>query len=75
MPKIKVFIWRLCRKALSTKDRLASRGVNVQAGCYWCDHNQETMYHIFFYCPYTINAIFQADPACNLPIISEGTWL
>ena len=75
MPEIKVFIWHLCRKALPTKDRLSLRGVNVKGGCYFCDHNEETLCHLFFCCPYTMNAIFQANPPCILPIVDEGTWL
>ena len=35
-PKAKVFAWRLCRKALATKDRLRSRGVETQDGYYIC---------------------------------------
>ena len=50
MPEIKVFIWHLCRKALPTKDRLSLRGVNVKGGCYFCDHNEETLCHLFFCC-------------------------
>ena len=42
------------QESLANEDPLALRGVNIEGGCYICGHDQQTICHLFFRCPYTI---------------------
>ena len=42
--------WKVAHVVLYTAHRLASFGLNVPLDCL-CDHSDETLEHLFFYCP------------------------
>lgn len=50
-PKVKIFLWRLCNKALPSKLNLEKREINVEEGCKCCGNFSESLSHIFFECP------------------------
>jgi hypothetical protein len=48
--KMKVFLWRVARGCLPTRERLQQKGVNCTNNCEHCQHNFENEWHIFFGC-------------------------
>ena len=70
-----MFAWRVCRKALPTKERLSSKGIDTDRCCYLCGERSETTCHLFFQCPYLLNAAHQAIPSCVLPNVQEENWV
>lgn len=50
-PKLKLFLWKLCRGALATGENLATRGIYVSTSCPHCG-DTETALHLFFQCPF-----------------------
>ncbi|XP_020097175.1 uncharacterized protein LOC109716257 [Ananas comosus] len=50
--KIKIFIWLLLRKRLSTADRLLIRGMHVDPNCAFCAVLTESCDHLFNDCVY-----------------------
>ena len=50
-PKIKVFLWKAVKGAVSVEDRLRTRGILIDDGCYMCHEANETINHILFQCP------------------------
>ena len=52
MPCYFVIVWLLCRKRLTTKDRMKAWGINMASdACDLCKGSLETMDHLFFECP------------------------
>ncbi|KAF7826008.1 vestitone reductase-like isoform X1 [Senna tora] len=49
-PKIRSFIWRLCKNAIPLKENLARRKLNVDNQCPMCLKDSETSEHCFIYC-------------------------
>ena len=54
-PKVKNFIWRLCRNVLPTRMRIKEKGVNCAPNCVLCDVNEEDNLHLFFCCSSSCN--------------------
>jgi hypothetical protein len=50
-PKIKNFLWRVCRGCFPTRAHLNSRGVSCPLDCVHCNHNYEDNIHILIECP------------------------
>jgi hypothetical protein len=53
-PKIKNFLWRVCRNCLPTRVRLHDRGVECPSNCVLCDAGNEDSLHLFFSCQNSI---------------------
>ena len=51
MPKIKIFLWQICHKAVPVRGTLLKRGLNVDAGCPICLGDIESIAHLFSECP------------------------
>jgi len=49
-PKIKNFMWRICRNCLPTRMRLLTKGVKCSPTCAICDNYEEDGKHLFFEC-------------------------
>lgn len=49
-PKLRHFLWRVLSGALAVKERLRSRGMNLDTTCPLCGHHQETICHVLFTC-------------------------
>ena len=43
MPKVKVFIWRMAKRCIPTKERLRDKGVHIEDGCYLCEGGDESL--------------------------------
>jgi len=50
-PKIKKFLWRVCRGCFLTRARLNSRGVSCSTDCVHCNNNYEDSIHVLIECP------------------------
>ena len=50
-------MWRLGRKAVPTKDRLLTKGLIIEGGCYLFGRQSEAIEHLFLECPVTKNAL------------------
>ena len=72
MPRTRVFAWRLSREALPTKNRLATKGVNIEGGCYLCEYHEEMVSHLFFDCPYLIAVLNVTLPSSVLPFMTDA---
>lgn len=51
-PRIRIFIWKLIRKALPLGATLASRGIQVDTICAICAECEEDTNHMAFLCPF-----------------------
>lgn len=49
-PKLRHFLWRALSGALAVKERLRSRGLNLDTTCPLCRVHQETICHVIFTC-------------------------
>jgi len=54
-PKVKNFIWRVCRSTLPTRLRLRDKGVNCERVRALCNLMEEDSLHLFFRCPGSCN--------------------
>ncbi|KAL2903860.1 hypothetical protein RDABS01_002570 [Bienertia sinuspersici] len=50
-PKVKVFLWRACARALPTKCGLAVRGIGDDVVCHVCGAEKEDIIHALVHCP------------------------
>ncbi|XP_018443423.2 uncharacterized protein LOC108815278 [Raphanus sativus] len=50
-PKLKLFLWRLCRGALPLGANLQNRGIATPGSCPHCNAHETTM-HLFMECPF-----------------------
>lgn len=50
-PKVKSFLWRLCRNCIPVRTRLQRKGVQCPMSCVRCDSEPETSWHVFLDCP------------------------
>jgi ribonuclease HI len=55
-PKVKHFLWRICRDCLPTRTRLQERRVHCPLSCPVCSHHFEDDWHIFFMCNDSVQA-------------------
>ena len=55
-PKVKNFVWRMCRGCFPTCARLSSRGVACPIDCVVCDSNYEDIIHVLVECPKVVQA-------------------
>ncbi|KAK4394202.1 hypothetical protein Sango_1891000 [Sesamum angolense] len=53
LPKLQLFAWRLCRRALPTTANLRKRGMKVTRGYPFCHEEEETMEHFLLRCPFS----------------------
>lgn len=53
-PKIKSFLWRAARDCLSTRVKLATRGVHSTSFCVICYDHFENCWHVSLTCPYAL---------------------
>jgi len=60
-PKVKNFIWRVCRNTLPTRLRLKDKGVNCEHNCVLCNLAEEDSFHLFFRCPSSCNIWSMCD--------------
>ena len=51
MPKVKIFMWQLCHKALPSRGTLFCRGIPLDPLCPACNTALEDTDHIFLQCP------------------------
>lgn len=51
LPKVRHLMWRALAGALAVSERLASRGINVDATCKVCQAQPVTICHVLFHCP------------------------
>lgn len=64
--KIKIFLWYRRRGVILTKDNLAKRNWQGNQQCCFC-HENETIQHLFFDCPFTRMAWATVYAAWGLP--------
>lgn len=50
LPKVKHFLWRVCRNMLPVRGRLSDKGVMCSSLCPLCSQNVETSFHLLFSC-------------------------
>ncbi|CAN1127140.1 Putative ribonuclease H protein At1g65750 [Linum perenne] len=51
-PKTKIMAWRLMRNIVPTREALTRRHINTPGGCGMCDHDTESVWHLFLDCNY-----------------------
>lgn len=49
-PKVKHFLWRLCRDVLLIRSNLRYRHVDVEDQCPWCSSFTKSTLHLFIFC-------------------------
>ncbi|KAL2898361.1 hypothetical protein RDABS01_040143 [Bienertia sinuspersici] len=55
-PKLKHFVWRVCKGSLPVRERLCHRHVSSNSECQVCSHRMETIMHALFECSYARQA-------------------
>ncbi|CAN1146778.1 Putative ribonuclease H protein At1g65750 [Linum perenne] len=75
-PKIKFFLWRVCRNALPTKIGLFRRRCSTSSLCHTCNGDDETLEHMLFHCPVSMSFWQQVLPTLQGPsmIQSAQSW-
>lgn len=53
-PRVKIFLWRACRDCLPTRCQLQKKDTICSSLYVMCDHNLENLWHLFTFCPLTI---------------------
>jgi len=56
-PKIKNFLWRVCRGCFPTRARLSNRRVSCPLDCVQCNNNYEDSIHILIECPKAVQIL------------------
>jgi hypothetical protein len=77
--KIKIFLWLLNKRVILTKDNLARKNWKGSQRCCFCNNN-ETIQHLFFYCPHVRDIwriVFYATDLSPPRSVSHmlGRWL
>ncbi|CAN1786653.1 Putative ribonuclease H protein At1g65750 [Linum perenne] len=72
-PKIKFFLWRVCRNAVPTKSGLLRRRCGNSSICLTCNANEETLEHLLFHCPVSISFWQQVLPQLHYPAPDQLT--
>lgn len=72
-PKLKLFLWRMCRGALPLGANLRSRGIATPGLCPHCNED-ETVLHLFFLCPFAIQ-VWERAPFVINPDFSDTETL
>lgn len=54
-PRVKNFMWRLCKDCVPTRRRLLDKGINCPSNCVYCRDGEENNYHLFLQCPKSID--------------------
>lgn len=52
-PKCNVFLWLLAQKKCLTWENICKRGFQGPSLCFLCMHNEESISHMFFLCPFS----------------------
>ncbi|XP_013607556.1 PREDICTED: uncharacterized protein LOC106314175 [Brassica oleracea var. oleracea] len=66
--KLKHFFWRSLSGALAVKERLQTRGIQIDATCQSCGAGTESIFHVLFLC----NKAQQMWELANIPIPPAG---
>ncbi|XP_013739903.1 uncharacterized protein LOC106442805 [Brassica napus] len=72
-PKLKLFLWKLCRGALALGTNLQVRGIDTNGACPHCAE-PETALHLFFLCPFARQA-WDLAPLSSRPDFSTAVSL
>ncbi|XP_056864399.1 uncharacterized protein LOC130511429 [Raphanus sativus] len=72
-PKLKLFLWKLCRGALPLGVNLQHRGIETNGNCPHC-LEPETELHLFFLCPFA-KQVWEAAPFTTPPDFATITTL
>ncbi|CAN1144884.1 Putative ribonuclease H protein At1g65750 [Linum perenne] len=72
-PKIKYFLWRVCRNAVPTKSGLLRRRCGNSSICLTCNTNEETLEHLLFHCPVSLSFWQQVLPHLHYPAPDQLT--
>ncbi|KAL4367556.1 hypothetical protein GQ457_05G010050 [Hibiscus cannabinus] len=59
-PKIRNFVWKVCKNIAPTKDNLVKRFVPISPLCGRCCTEVENIEHVLFFCPYA-QAVWRAS--------------
>ncbi|KAL0444507.1 UNVERIFIED_CONTAM: hypothetical protein Slati_2173400 [Sesamum latifolium] len=51
-PKLQLFLWKVCNRALPTLSNLRSRGIRLDEGCSFRGLEEEDAMHILLRCPF-----------------------
>jgi len=65
-PKIRNFVWRVCRGCFPTRARLSSRGIHCPNDCFLCGTNYEDSIHVLLECPGVMQAWWERRKRRNL---------
>ncbi|KAF7822040.1 putative ribonuclease H-like domain, reverse transcriptase zinc-binding domain-containing protein [Senna tora] len=60
-PKIRAFIWKVCKNALPTKVNLCKRRMTIEDECPLCCREKETIEHLFLNCDW-VRAVWFGSP-------------
>ncbi|KAL0433723.1 UNVERIFIED_CONTAM: hypothetical protein Slati_2706600 [Sesamum latifolium] len=77
-PKIQLFLWKVCFKALPTLSRLRMRGIQLEGGCLACNFPEEEIMHTLVFCPFARLVWVVSGVAWNLvdsKVDDAETWL
>ncbi|KAL8461699.1 hypothetical protein ACS0TY_032979 [Phlomoides rotata] len=69
-PKIKSWLWRCCNNFLTSKDRLCSKGMNINLICDGCSVDRETSWHVFM----QAIEVFDDEDAIYFAMVGYRIW-
>ncbi|CAN7014873.1 unnamed protein product [Brassica rapa subsp. trilocularis] len=69
-PKLRHFLWRILSGALAVKERLRSRGIQLNVTCSSCNNGAEDIGHVLFHCPFAK----EVWALSSIPMPPSGVW-
>nr|VDD37257.1 unnamed protein product [Brassica oleracea] len=69
-PKLRHFLWRILSGALAVKERLRSRGIQLNITCSSCNNGVEDIGHVLFHCPFAQ----EVWALSSIPMPPSGAW-
>ena len=69
-PKLRHFRWRILSGALAVKERLRSRGINIDTTCSSCRNGREDINHVLFQCRFAQHV----RSLSAVPMPPSGSW-
>ncbi|KAF3596365.1 hypothetical protein DY000_02023871 [Brassica cretica] len=69
-PKLRHFLWRILSGALAVKERLRSRGIQLNVTCSSCNNGGEDIGHVLFHCPFAK----EVWSLSSIPMPPSGVW-
>lgn len=74
IPKVCLFVWRICSNSLPTKDNLCRRGSIVDPMCGLCGEEVETIDHLLMQCPRVVPVWYVSMARLDMSTLGHNSF-